>query len=72
MQVLRLQLDTGHHHTCICLARLRVGPADQASPGRPFLLLASHLIFQDAGLQQLQGLLSVFELAINPDTSRWG
>ena len=69
-QVLRLQLDRGHHHTCICTAQLHVASWGPHSPRRPFLLLASHLIFRDEGLQQLQGLLSVFELAINPTTSR--
>ena len=69
-QVLRLQLDTGHHHSCICMAQLQVPPGDPTKPRRPFLILASHLVFQDAGLQQLQGLLSFFELVINPETSR--
>ena len=69
-QVLVLQLDKGHHHTCMCMAMLRASGGQDAPTTRPFLLLASHVTTQEAGLQQLQGLISVFELRINATSHR--
>lgn len=70
MQVLALQLDRGHNHTCMAMALLRTSSAEGVRGRRPFLLLASNVMLPDTGLQQMQGLLSVFELRINPHSRR--
>ena len=70
VQVLALQLDRGHNHTCMAMALLRTSCAEGPKGRRPFLLLASNVMLPDTGLQQMQGLLSIFELRINPHSRR--